>query len=106
MGVQKEYAMREGAVPRRIEVERRKRQFAAKTIAELLSEADIANHELLPAGPFRVEAQHLDTYNAFLPLEFFDDDDFDDRLPEEWVSLGVDEQGQMLGVPVYSLMRN
>ncbi|EDQ91509.1 uncharacterized protein MONBRDRAFT_15298, partial [Monosiga brevicollis MX1] len=104
--VQKEYAMREGAVPRRIEVERRKRQFAAKTIAELLSEADIANHELLPAGPFRVEAQHLDTYNAFLPLEFFDDDDFDDRLPEEWVSLGVDEQGQMLGVPVYSLMRN
>ena len=74
--------MREGAVPRRIEVERRKRQFAAKTIAELLSEADIANHELLPAGPFRVEAQHLDTYNAFLPLEFFDDDDFDDRLPE------------------------
>jgi dynein heavy chain len=92
-------------VPRKIEVERRKREFASKDLASLLLEAaQLTPADLLPAGPFRVEVSRPPTpRGGFLPLEFFDDTEHDARTPEEWVSLGLDDNGDMLGVPARAL---
>lgn len=44
----------------------------------------------MPAG--LLLQSHFNT--AFLPLEFFDDSEYDSRLPEEWPSLSLDEDGE------------
>lgn len=40
----------------------------------------------------------------YLPLEQFDDTDSDDRLPSEWIALGVDANGQLVGTPGRTLV--
>ena len=32
-------------------------------------------------------------FPPFLPLEIFDDSEYDQRLPEEWIALGYEEEG-------------
>ena len=73
-----------GQVPRKVEVERRRREFETIPLESVLAELgiDLAKEE------------------AFLPLEAFDDTEFDSRTPEEWASLGVDpETRKNNGVP-------
>lgn len=102
--VQTPYIVRDGQVPRKIEVERRKREYAAQDLTALLQEGGgLDPADLLPAGPFRAEVARLPTRRSgFLPLEYFDDVEYDVRTPEEWISLGK-ETGVVRGVPARAL---
>jgi dynein heavy chain len=42
----------------------------------------------------------------WLPLEPFDDNEYDCRLPGEWLELGYDEDGNFAPVPAQGLFRN
>ena len=64
-----------GRVPRRIEVERRRRLYESQDVAELLSIAGLVPEEVIKRGH-----QHL-------PLESFDDTSFDVRDAQEWMSI-------------------
>ncbi|PHJ26107.1 dynein heavy chain 2 [Cystoisospora suis] len=70
--------------PRKVTVERRRRLYASLDIEELLLERGI------DYGNPTFDAQR------WLPLEPFDDTSYDDRLPEEWIDLGYDDEGRFL----------
>ena len=85
-----------GRTPRKLEIERRKRQYASKNIAQLLHELKIDSQELMPVADHVSKAltsyldngQPMPVFPSFLPLEIFDNTEFDCRTPEEWVALG------------------
>ncbi|CAB3241783.1 unnamed protein product [Arctia plantaginis] len=59
-----------------------------------LRELGIQPYELLPIEEYRVDSQELySLYSPFpkLDLEIFDNTDFDCRVPDEWMSLGMIE---------------
>lgn len=90
-----------GEVPRKIEVERRKRAFASMDIVALLEMKWLRASDMLPGGEYVTDKIPEDG-GAFLPLEFFDDTEYDSRTPQEWVGLGV-EDGTLKGVPAQVL---
>lgn len=87
------YKVDSGKTPRKLEVERRKRHYAKQSLEELLQEKGIDSRDLVPvvAHPHRPSNSVVPkraTFPPFLPLEIFDNVDFDIRTPEEWVALG------------------
>ncbi|XP_049940877.1 dynein axonemal heavy chain 1-like, partial [Schistocerca serialis cubense] len=73
---------------------RQQREYASLKISELLEEMDISNEKLIP--PHVME--HYTSYKRrfglystvnYLPLEIFDDEDFDCRTPDEWINVGI-----------------
>ena len=50
------------------------------------------------------DGQLTPTFPSFLPLEIFDNTEFDCRTPEEWMSLGVDEEGARKPIPGKALL--
>jgi dynein heavy chain len=72
-----------GGVPRKIVIERKRRLFEQQNIEELLREQVIDYSK-------PVTAQNK--YENYLPLEIFDDTEFDPRTQQEWMSLGYDEE--------------
>lgn len=42
----------------------------------------------------------------WLPLEPFDDLEYDCRLPHEWIELGIDEEGNFAPIPAQGLIKN
>ncbi|KFU88250.1 Dynein heavy chain 1, axonemal, partial [Chaetura pelagica] len=82
-----------GQCPRAIHVERTRRLYLTFDVAELLAREGIDSNELMSrhhdphntptaeAGPF---------FPIYLPLEIFDDYDYDCRTPEDWISLGLE----------------
>ncbi|KNC54636.1 dynein heavy chain 2 [Thecamonas trahens ATCC 50062] len=81
-----------GKTPRKIEIERRKREYAAQDLEELLA-AQGVDYRLSEA-----ERNASAAFPSYLPLEPFDDTEFEVRTPREWLELGV-ENGVMCGVP-------
>ncbi len=79
---------------------RQKRIFANKNFDELLSAENLTLQELLPCGPYLSQKT---VPPPFLPLEIFDDTEFDQRTPSDWVNQGV-FNGVQAGVPVKSLL--
>ena len=79
---------------------RRKRQYSSHNLVELLEEMGVSTNSLMPVtdvvsrqligvgGNKNGRRQSSPTFPSFLPLEVFDDTEFDCRTPEEWVSLG------------------
>ena len=69
-----------GKPPRKVVIDRQKKLFARLDIRDLLS-------DLVPqiGEPTKVE---------WLPLELFDDTEFDCRTPDEWISLGYRDEGK------------
>eukprot|EP00762_Andalucia_godoyi_P002130 ANDGO_02526.mRNA.1 Dynein-1-beta heavy chain len=63
-----------GQVPRKVEIERRRRLYASVDLEKVLEERGI-NYAMPPAQ------------KSYLPLEAFDNTDFDVRNPEEWVEV-------------------
>ena len=50
------------------------------------------------------DGQLTPTFPSFLPLEVFDNTEFDCRTPEEWLSLGLDGDGIHRPVPGKALL--
>jgi len=64
-------------IPRKIVIERKRRLFEQQNIQELLKNEG-------------VEFKKTDGNASFLPLEMFDNTEFDCRTPAEWISLAKD----------------
>ncbi|XP_051667332.1 dynein axonemal heavy chain 1 [Manacus candei] len=84
-----------GQSPRKVEVERRRRLYLTFDIAELLSRKGIDSNELMPRhyDPDNIppiEETKDSVFPIYLPLKVFDNDEYDCRTPEEWISLGLE----------------
>lgn len=76
-------------VPRRIVIERKRRDYLSKNIEEILRDKGIDYSE----------PKNAQRYESYLPLEAFDDTEYDPRTPEEWMSLATDDDGTEKCVP-------
>ena len=92
------YKVDSGQTPRKVEMERRRRQYARQvgTIDALLHELKVNTQDLMPVADhtaralldFSGKGHPTPTFPSFLPLEVFDNTEFDCRTPKEWVALG------------------
>jgi dynein heavy chain len=89
-----------GVAPRAIEVERLKRTYQSKDITQLLTERGVDYAQEIGFVPTNVE------FPPIFQLWDFDDDSFDSRTVEEWLSIGRDAQGSMIGVPAHVFVKN
>ncbi|XP_030045280.1 dynein heavy chain 1, axonemal-like, partial [Microcaecilia unicolor] len=73
----------------------RKRQYLNLDINQLLADEGIDSNQLIPRHP---DMENLPTIEknagaplpVYLPLEVFDDEEFDCRIPKEWIGLGYE----------------
>ncbi|NWW01353.1 DYH1 protein, partial [Oreocharis arfaki] len=84
-----------GQNPRKVEEERRRRLYLSFDIAELLASKGIDSNQLMPRhyDPDNIppiEETKDSVFPIYLPLKVFDDDEYDCRTPEEWISLGLE----------------
>jgi dynein heavy chain, axonemal len=83
---------RSGKAPRRVEVERRRREFRARPLGELLRSEGVDYSKAAPDGAG-------EGAGSLLPLEPFDDTTFEVREAHEWMALG-DTHGDVPGAGV------
>ncbi|NXP23035.1 DYH1 protein, partial [Scytalopus superciliaris] len=84
-----------GQRPRKVEVERRRRLYLSLDIAELLANKGVDSNQLMPRhyDPDNIpaiEETKDSVFPIYLPLKVFDNDEYDCRTPEEWISLGLE----------------
>jgi hypothetical protein len=79
------YEQRPGKPPRRIEIERKKRLYAAQDLEALLQRAGVNYNQ------YRVDQDHASGNVSYLALEIFDNTDFESRQAKEWIELGRNE---------------
>ncbi|KAM4613811.1 dynein axonemal heavy chain 1 [Polymixia lowei] len=82
---------------RKIEIERRRREYLNLDISQLLAEIGIDSSLLMPRHQSSSE-EHVTTpenpappVDNYLPLEIFDNEEYDCRTPEDWLALGCTE---------------
>ncbi|XP_074037842.1 dynein axonemal heavy chain 1 isoform X2 [Leptinotarsa decemlineata] len=80
-------------LPRNVAIERRRREYQSQYLEDVLMNAGITTRDLLPT---EVLTEHVKNeksgqinWISFLPLELFDNEDFDIRTPENWLDHGV-----------------
>ncbi|NXS08082.1 DYH1 protein, partial [Neodrepanis coruscans] len=93
-----------GQCPRKVEIERRRRLYLTFDITELLASKGIDSNELMPRhydpdNMPTIEETKDSVFPIYLPLKVFDNDEYDCRTPEEWISLGL-EPGSLDRKPV------
>ncbi len=89
----------QGKTPRKVEIERKKRLFAAQDITLLLLKEGIDDSEPKEVRDART------AFPTYLPLEAFDNTDFEGRSPAQWVGLGM-VGDTMVAVPAKALKIN
>ncbi|KAF5403840.1 Dynein heavy chain axonemal [Paragonimus heterotremus] len=76
--------------PRKLQIERRKRRYQSQSLQSILeNEYNIKECDLIA----RFMDDNKDSkgeWNTYLPLEYFDDETFDPRTPEDWLSMGLE----------------
>ncbi|XP_045153350.1 dynein axonemal heavy chain 1 [Echinops telfairi] len=97
--VQVPFQVLPGQCPRKIEIERRKRQYMRLDIEKLLAEEGVDSNKLMPRhpdpeDPQTIEQGHDPLFPVYLPLKIFDNEDFDCRTPQEWISMGLEPGSQ------------
>ncbi|KAL0978572.1 hypothetical protein UPYG_G00172390 [Umbra pygmaea] len=80
---------------RKIEIERRRREYLKLDISQLLTEQGIDSNLLMPRH--QSSEQHVTTpqdppVSNYLPLEVFDNEEFDCRTPQDWLALGYENE--------------
>nr|CAD7403045.1 unnamed protein product [Timema cristinae] len=75
--VQVEYQVSPGCLPRRVQVERKRREFLAQDITKLLTELGVDPCTLIPPDDDNLDKYNLATSQHFLPLQIFDNQEFD-----------------------------
>jgi len=100
-----------GQKPRRVKVERDRREFEinkASDLAKLLTSVGVTEKDLLPPAAYNNlyrpkynEFRNDFTYKRYLNLNIFDNSEFDCRTNQEWLNIG---QGGP--VPGYALLKD
>ncbi|XP_075795609.1 dynein axonemal heavy chain 1 isoform X2 [Pelodiscus sinensis] len=84
-----------GQCPRKIEIERQRRLYLKLDIAQLLANEGIDSNQLMPRHQDpdnmpTIEQKRDPLFPIYLPLQIFDDEEYDCRTPEEWLLLGLE----------------
>ena len=84
--------------------------FAHYDINTLLDELGVPANMIMPSPEIKLKtmpgAKNIDAdCDPFLPLEIFDDTEFDCRTPKEWLAIGQ-ENGEQKPVPGKALLAN
>ncbi|CAF1258579.1 unnamed protein product, partial [Adineta ricciae] len=84
-------------LPRKVEIERRKRLYLSLDLPSLLEERNIDTDKLMPkyvpadkVVTLNIPNEDPAPFDSFLPLYYFDDTDFEIWTPESWLALGHD----------------
>ncbi|XP_062252615.1 dynein axonemal heavy chain 1 [Platichthys flesus] len=81
-----------GQIPRKLAIERCRREYLSLDFENLLKEKGIDSNLIMQRHPSNGD-EHLTTPSKHLPdlpLEIFDNDDYDCRTPDDWLTLGND----------------
>ncbi|KAI3369512.1 hypothetical protein L3Q82_007723 [Scortum barcoo] len=93
--VQKPYQTTPGQIPRKLEIERRRREYLKLDFEQLLEEKGISSNFLMPRQPSSSD-EHVTKsdhpVSPYLPLEIFDNEEYDCRTAEDWLALGKAER--------------
>lgn len=96
-------------LPRDVEVDRRRRQYAQLSLPDLLKRANIENYKLMDVNvyedlcdKFKVNKYSLDRF-CFVPLRIFDNFDFCAYTPRKWLILGLID-GVCHPLPAYAFL--
>ncbi|CAH0718440.1 unnamed protein product, partial [Brenthis ino] len=84
-------------LPRLVKIERLRRKFLASNIKKMLRERGIQPYLLMPTTEYPIsDEQYYSLYSVFpkMELELFDNTEYDCRIPEEWLNLGLIEGEQ------------
>eukprot|EP01060_Flectonema_neradi_P033948 TRINITY_DN5821_c0_g1_i1.p1 TRINITY_DN5821_c0_g1~~TRINITY_DN5821_c0_g1_i1.p1 ORF type:complete len:4165 (+),score=795.81 TRINITY_DN5821_c0_g1_i1:69-12563(+) len=95
-----------GWIPRSVAMSRVRDQYNDKNLVQLLQDAGIDYFTQTPGGTIPDAPSSDSVFHSYLPLEAFDDDSFDERCPEDWLSLGVDTDGSFKFVPGLALRQD
>ncbi|XP_072136794.1 dynein axonemal heavy chain 1 isoform X1 [Mobula birostris] len=108
--VQIPFQVAPGQRPRKLEIERRRRQYQSQNLKQLLKHEGINSDKLIPrlSGPEKNRAKggkNPAQFTVYLPLEVFDDEEFESRTPDEWLELGYEEgSNDRKPIPGYALL--
>ena len=95
-----------GWIPRTVALSRVRDQYDSSNLIQLLRDAGIDYFKVTPGGTIPDAPSSDSVFHSYLPLEAFDDDAFDERSPEDWLSLGVDTDGCFKFVPGLALRQD
>ncbi|GLV39944.1 Dynein heavy chain at 36C [Carabus blaptoides fortunei] len=80
-------------LPRNVEIERRRRLYLSRDIKQCLDEMGITNMDLIPVDVshrvYSGKVIRLEATIPYLPLEIFDNEEFDSRTPKGWLHQGT-----------------
>ncbi|KAM7402690.1 hypothetical protein PAMP_017906 [Pampus punctatissimus] len=89
--VQMPYQTIPGNIPRKLAIERRRREYLKLDFVQLLAETGIDSNLLMPRR-WGSSDEHVTSpdnpVSPYLPLEIFDNEEYDCRTPEDWLALG------------------
>ncbi|XP_056631499.1 dynein axonemal heavy chain 1-like [Diorhabda sublineata] len=86
--VQLQHKVKPKTLPRSVAIERCRREYQSQHLKDVLMEHDISMRDLIPPEILQQHAEDR-TWLSFLPLELFDDEEFDIRTPENWLEHGI-----------------
>ncbi|XP_043666184.1 dynein axonemal heavy chain 1-like [Vespula pensylvanica] len=91
--VQMEHNVESKRLPRNVEMERRRRLYRNQSLEEALKNEGISPSNILPPKIISSLSSKEDKYGLYskinyLPLEIFDDEEFDCRTSSDWINLG------------------
>ena len=107
-----------GHLPRKVQIDRLKRLYLSMHVGELLKERGLTPDKLMPAHrplneivvlsraatktplvdtadghrPVDNDDDEASPFPCFLPLEYFDNEDFEIWTPQEWLNKGIDHR--------------
>ncbi|VDD79452.1 unnamed protein product [Mesocestoides corti] len=87
--VQVPFYVKPGQCPRKLVIERKRREYERHNLERLLEERHkILTRNLMPKPAFDYRDKQR-AWDRYLFLEIFDDEDYDCRTPSDWLALGL-----------------
>ncbi|XP_063282706.1 dynein axonemal heavy chain 1 [Pelobates fuscus] len=108
--VQLPFLLPPGKCPRRIELERRRRQYLKLNITQLLTNEEIDSNQLMPRHTDANNLPNIGQNNGevlptYLPLEIFDDEEFDIHTWSDWLNMGYEDgSNERKPIPGHALL--
>ncbi|KAK9870899.1 hypothetical protein WA026_009856 [Henosepilachna vigintioctopunctata] len=89
--VQLQHQVEIGDLPRNVAIERKRRQYSAQNIKDILDELEVSPKALIPIDSSVPYMTNTMQSMNFLPLHLFDNEKYETRTPESWLDHGVVE---------------
>uniref|UniRef100_A0A3Q3E168 Dynein, axonemal, heavy chain 1 n=1 Tax=Labrus bergylta TaxID=56723 RepID=A0A3Q3E168_9LABR len=77
-----------GQIPRKLKIERCRKEYLKLDLEQLLEEKGICSSHLMVSDEPATTPDH--SVSPYLPLEIFDNEEYDCRTPEDWLACNAD----------------